>query len=460
LRLIAAGGMIFENRMPALQPTRNLALVVTPLLGLYVLAAAARFIWLYVSGLPEPTQDAQEYLSLARTIASGGGFSLDGLTPHFYRPPLFSGMLAVWFLATNTSSQISAAMFLILANATAAPLTAVLGGSLGLRKPWALIGGMMTALYPYGFINIGLPLQEFIMAPAVTVAIWLISRFVARPSAALAVAAGVGMGAMALLKAPHLMLPWFLAGSTLIMRPPMTRATAMKSLGLMVLTAHLVVLPWTLRNYRASGGELILVNAQATGIWLWAACDGDCGELRDSLDAPSPAPYAPSQLGFFARGDSSAAAFVSVRNEEALRKGLTGSDLEKARRDAAREYLVAHPGRYALKLGKSALLTSAPAARPGVILAAYPLRMIVMAVVHVPLFFGLALGLLHGWRERRSFLFATCAYVVCYGAIHMATLTGEGRHVIPFLPFLTALCLAERLTGSGTRVAWGGASPE
>lgn len=421
-----------------MQPRR----VLPPLLGLYVLAALARFSWIWFSGLPEPANDALEYLQLARNIASGRGFSLDGVTPYLYRPPLFAGSLGLWFLITGTSSQASAAAFQILVNASIAPLTAALCESLGLPRSRARLSGAIMALYPYGFINIGIPLQEFLMAPFVTATIWLISRQFASPSLMRAGIAGLGMGMLVLLKAPHMVLPWFLAG-VMVIAGPTERARSQRFVILMLVLAHLAVVPWTIRNYLVSGGKVILVNSQETGVWLWAACDGDCGGLRDSLNDPIPASSAPKTQGFFDRGDRGAADFIAARNEEALRDGQSGSELAATRRAAAREYLVMNPTRYLKNLGRCVMLTLAPAARPGLALAAYPLRMLVMAVFHIPLFLGLFLGIRRGWKERHLLLLTVCAYVGCYAAIHMVTLTGEGRQMIPFLPFLTVLLFTE-----------------
>ncbi|MBP2677114.1 MAG: hypothetical protein H6Q82_179, partial [Deltaproteobacteria bacterium] len=73
------------------------------------LAAALLFVRSYP--LPEVRYDSVEYLSLARNLAEGKGFTQDGVTPSVYRPPLFSALLGGWFFLTGSSSPLSAAVF-------------------------------------------------------------------------------------------------------------------------------------------------------------------------------------------------------------------------------------------------------------------------------------------------------------------------------------------------------------
>ena len=82
-----------------------------------ILALAAALFFAQAYPLPPVQFDAVEYLSLARNVAAGKGFTQDGVTPAVYRPPLFSALLGGWFFLTGTSSPLSAAVFQSLVHA-------------------------------------------------------------------------------------------------------------------------------------------------------------------------------------------------------------------------------------------------------------------------------------------------------------------------------------------------------
>ncbi|MBP2673705.1 MAG: hypothetical protein H6Q84_545 [Deltaproteobacteria bacterium] len=79
--------------------------------GLFLLTLSVALLFAWAYPLPEVQYDSVEYLSLARNLAEGKGFTQDGVTPSAYRPPLFSALLGGWFFLTGTSSVLSAAAF-------------------------------------------------------------------------------------------------------------------------------------------------------------------------------------------------------------------------------------------------------------------------------------------------------------------------------------------------------------
>lgn len=74
------------------------------------LAFAAALLFVFAYPLPSVHDDAVGYLSSARHVAAGHGFTQDGVTPAVYRPPLFPVLLGGWFFLTGTSSPLSAAV--------------------------------------------------------------------------------------------------------------------------------------------------------------------------------------------------------------------------------------------------------------------------------------------------------------------------------------------------------------
>ena len=78
---------------------------------LFMVAFATSLLFVRAFPLPEVQNDAVEYLSLARNISEGRGFTTDSATPAVYRPPLFPFLLGGWYRLTESSSTVSAAAF-------------------------------------------------------------------------------------------------------------------------------------------------------------------------------------------------------------------------------------------------------------------------------------------------------------------------------------------------------------
>jgi hypothetical protein len=411
------------------------------LIGLFALAMLARAGWLGLTGLPDVSGDALDYRALTRNLAEGRGFTADGMTPALYRPPLFSVVLAAWIAVLGDASLHSIALFQILVHSTAVPLQVTLGHRLGLRNKWNLAAGIFTALYPYGFINIGMVLQEPLMTALVTLAALTAAVYLRSPAPGTAVLAGLSAGFCILAKFPHILFPWILtcvAG----LRIASADARRFRGFAIILMTAHLVVIPWTVRNFVASG-EWILVNAQESGIWSWITCDGPCPPLADSLEDTAVFRPAEPGPGFFKSGNPDGQRYLYERNQMALSRGLTGEQLSRARRDAGWDYVRSHPPRVLSQSIRGLFLSLAPAARPEIALAWFPLRIALLCLVHLPIAAGILLSLPGAWRTRNAAALGLAAYIVGYVLFHALLGVGEARHAIPLLPVAVVLALRE-----------------
>jgi hypothetical protein len=153
--------------------------------GAFVLLAALLASLLFVLAYPLPAvrDDAVEYLALARNLASGNGFTMDGSIPSAYRPPLFSALLSGWFFLTGTSSVASAAIFQSLVHAAGILAVFLLFLELTPSLTWATFAALFLAVNPLLVTRVGFVLQEPTLLLFTTLAAYLSVRMLKAPSA-------------------------------------------------------------------------------------------------------------------------------------------------------------------------------------------------------------------------------------------------------------------------------------
>ncbi len=229
------------------------------------LVAALLFISTYP--LPPPANDAVEYFQIARNIAEGRGFSLDGVYPYFYRPPLFSTLLGVWFWATGTSSIFSAAVFQSLLHALG--VVAAFGLFLEIlpSPAWALGAALFLAVNPLLVTRVAFVLQETTLLLFTVLAAWATVRLVKGSSVVRAAMAGAAWGFCTLAK----VVSWYVPLLILAMRflPGRLRFTLRgKEAAALLLLFAAALSPWTIRNY-VHFHRFIPVNDQGEGLLKW-----------------------------------------------------------------------------------------------------------------------------------------------------------------------------------------------
>jgi len=126
--------------------------------------------------LPVVENDAAGYLSLARNVAAGNGFSEDGAAPAVYRPPLFSALLGGWFFLTGTSSVGSAAVFQSLLHAVGVLAAFLLFLEIVPSLVWAAAGALWLAVNPLLVTRVPFVLQEPTLLLFTTLAVLLSVR--------------------------------------------------------------------------------------------------------------------------------------------------------------------------------------------------------------------------------------------------------------------------------------------
>jgi hypothetical protein len=234
---------------------------------LFVLSLSACLGFVAAYPLPEVKNDAVEYLSLARNIAAGKGFSMDGATPAAYRPPLFSALMGGWFFLTGTSSPLSAAVLQSFFHAAGTAFAFLLFLEITPSLAWATCAALFLAVNPLLVTRVVFVLQEPTLLLFTTLAAWLSIRLVKAPSTPRAALAGTAWGLCTLAKvvvwfAPLLMLAMrFLPGR-------LRREWKGREAAALLLCFAAVVAPWTLRNY-VQFHRFIPVNGQGEGMLEW-----------------------------------------------------------------------------------------------------------------------------------------------------------------------------------------------
>ena len=240
---------------------------------LLVLSFSACLLFVGSYPLPEVKNDAVEYLALARNVAAGSGFTLDGVSPMVYRPPLFSVLLGGWFRLTGTSSPLSAAVFQSILHALGVVAAFGLFLEISVSLSWALAGGLFLAVNPLLVTRVVFVLQEPTLILVTTLAVLASVRLVRSSSPGRAATAGAAWGVATLAKAVAWFAPFLLLAMRLL--PARLRwSWRGKEAALLLFCFAAVIAPWTIRNY-VQFHRFIPVNGQGEGILEWNVSHAD-----------------------------------------------------------------------------------------------------------------------------------------------------------------------------------------
>jgi 4-amino-4-deoxy-L-arabinose transferase-like glycosyltransferase len=202
--------------------------------------------------------------ALAWNLATTGSFSMDGMTPSAHAGPLYPTILAAfyaivghrpeWVLYINIGFDITAGLCIYLVGAR-------------LFHPW--IGAIAAAalfLYPaYWTYDLRIRSESLLTC---LLSGWLWAMVVCRSSTRRFsfVAAGVLAGFTILCKPVTILLAITLIGLACL-GPDSFRAKTVRA-GLYLLACLLVVLPWTMRNYRVFDQVIPVSAGVGAGLWM------------------------------------------------------------------------------------------------------------------------------------------------------------------------------------------------
>jgi 4-amino-4-deoxy-L-arabinose transferase-like glycosyltransferase len=236
------------------------------LVGLGIAAAGLRLAFVLVVGKDALSWgDEFTYDLLARNLVSGVGYGFAPGEPSVWRAPLYPMTLAVIYSVFGSSYLPVTALQAIVGGLTA-PLLVMLGLRLFKDPVPAMLAGAMFALHPLLIFTVSLLYSETIYLALLllfTLACLSMASDEGRPG--WAVVSGMLLGLSVLMK-PNLMLfPVVLFLWVWLMLRRLDRALIIAGLASLVMV--LVVLPWTVRNYRVTG-EVVPVSANS-GLNLW-----------------------------------------------------------------------------------------------------------------------------------------------------------------------------------------------
>jgi len=407
-------------------------------LGLFLVGLIARLLWLASRGLPDQEGgDALDYIRLGRHLAAGLGFTSDGLTPYTYRPPLFAGLLAAWCRLTGNDSIPSMVACEVVLQSLAAPLTFLLARRLQPSRSFAVLSGLIMAVNPFLVSTVGLVLQEPIQTLAATAMGLSVAATCGHPTVRRTLIAGLSVGIAALSKSPFLVAPLVILlvpslGRDWRRRLPVSRAV------LAGLVAMVVVFPWTLRNYRVSGGRFIPINSQDLTLPIWLTADQNFPVRESPSDPAGDKAFVPAHGVLLTYGNAEGVALLRRTNDDVLARGVRGPAVTEAVSAEARSYLRRHPWYVLAKTARGLILLCSPdAALFGA--RSVAVRIAAILLIHLPLTAGLLAGGIRSFRERNPAPAILAILTVAYLLVHAPASIAGGRYAVPVLPLMMAL---------------------
>ena len=251
-------------------------------LGVVVAGAlVVRLVYVLVQLRHDPLGGDSLYYSLqGHDLAHGRWFiepyrfRLDHVTePSAYHPPLFSLYLGV-------VSRLGADSFLAHRIAACVVGAAAVGaiGFLGRRLAGSRVGLLaagIAALYPYLWINDAVVLSESLLALITALMLLAAYAFWRNPSPWRAAPLGAGIGLLALTRAEGVLLFALLALPVAFAVPGLDWRRRLERIGVMVLAALALVLPWVAFNlarfeapaYLSTGSGVTLVDSSCNAVY-------------------------------------------------------------------------------------------------------------------------------------------------------------------------------------------------
>jgi hypothetical protein len=374
------------------------------LLALVVAGALAVRLVLMAGGLNR-LDDPDHYLTLARSLAEGRGFALDG-RPTAYRPPLYPILLAP-FVATLSREALPwgvGAVHLVLGAGAATRM--------GLSTRRALVAAAVVAFDPVLAVQGRSVMTETLAAFLVAATL----AAIARPGVRGSIFGGVGLGLACLCRPSFLPAAVLIALAGLVVGPGVMKTRLARSC-LLILATGLILAPWAWRNARRIGEP---VWTTTHGGYTLALANNPI-YYAEVLDGPPGAVWS---------GPNQAAWFDEVGRATA---GMSEPDADRAMRSAAFGMLRDRPGDFArasaARLGRFWGLAPSGAVYP------WWLRL-GSAAWTAPLWLALAWGLASPTSWRWPGVVAT-AFLAALTAVHCVYWTDQRMRA----PLVSAIAL-------------------
>jgi len=369
-----------------------------------------------------------EYRAIAENLVRGNGFVMEaGGPPMLWRPPLYIFLLAGIYPLFGVR-YVPVLFVQILLNSLTCCLAYILSKDIFDRQV-GLLTAFLLALHPLFLYNSARVMTEVLFTFLLVVSTLSILWFAKTLQGRYAILCGIFVGLTTLCRSSWQYFPLFLVPVLgLLHKKRHGAALVLKKSWIVVAGMVLMVAPWTIRNYVASGGEFIFVTTDA-GYALWVGNHLPTRGLDDD---------ALSEEGLQTlRRDM--AAVLSVDPDPKMLEKIFEISWESKKnsdrlvREALRE-MWAHPfqtGALWIKkifhfwffyMGQRAEMVQIPI-------------LLIQAGVLVPAL----IGLYFSWTQpRRPFLLVPIAVVGYHLLLHVVTLANV-RYSTPLLPYVTML---------------------
>lgn len=352
--------------------------------------------------------DAQQYVDLAGSVATGEGYRLFG-GPTSWRPPFYPFVLAGVMKLTDQPLFVMRLIQCLLGGLTCLPVYLV-ARRLAAGRAALLAAAGCAVSYELFSLNAYL-MTETVFTYLVLALVASLVQYQARPSVAGSILAGVLLGLSILarplfLLLPVVLVPWmvWIASRT----APVNRAVVQAAV--LVAVAAVVVSPWTIRNSRVHGAFVPVTT--------------DTGKMVYGSNSPNATG---GTGGWYSRT-------TDYRIPPEL-EGGTEAEMSKRLVRAGLDYMVSHPGRTLALVPRKCWNMWRPwvdgASGLSTLLAA-PFYVLVVAFAAV----GVVLNR-RQWIDW-SLLYLVLLYVIGLHAILMSTV----RYRYPVLPLLIVLAAA------------------
>ncbi len=358
--------------------------------------------------------DPDNYLPLARSIASGRGFQIND-RPTAYRPPLYPILLAPLVGTSGTRFTLAiAAMHLSLGVGTVA-LTLRAARLWGLGPGWVAMAGVIVAIDPVLVVQSRSVMTEtlaaFLLAGAVAASAEVTWRGFAT--------AGLAFGLSALCRPSTLPAAGLAAVFALATGPGPWKARAGRS-ALIMGVVGLVLLPWTVRNAVVFGEPI----ATTTHGGYTLALANNPAYYRDVLDGPAGSVWS---------GPNQRLWFEAISRET---DGMTEPRADRALRDSALALARDRPGDF-LRASLARLGRFWGVSPSGTVYG--PTLRMLSALWTVPFWFAAVAGLFRGetWRWPRASATAIIVSMSCVHSFYWTDLRMRAP-VVPALALIAA----------------------
>lgn len=228
------------------------------------------------------TKDARgQYLPLAKNIAQGNGFTVDGVTPYAYKTPGYSVFLAFFYKFFGVFWP--AIIIQTILSASLAVLIFKIGENAGFDKKISRLAGMLTAVAPHLIYYGEVYVTEALFAFLLLLGILFFIKFLKEPNLKYSLLAGLFLGLDTLVKIStiYLLFVCLLAALFFILR---SAAEIRKKLVfyflIFIFIFIAVITPLSIRNYRLFG----TFNLNSQGAYLLYRYEGaSIVYLRDKV---------------------------------------------------------------------------------------------------------------------------------------------------------------------------------